>query len=268
MKICFQTRFSYFGRSGWKSAASMDPEQLFAPERLETRFEMFEKITLRSLTDQTDGDFDHMVLSSALMPKPYRARLRDMCHDHLGDRAKVMFRKPKFVEKVVHNFTLETYGNDSHVMQAVLDDDDAVSVDFVEAMRFEGETALKTPYHDDPITFITFPRGFTLGLRDGEEPWMVERHVPFTNLGLCIVKPPGHHKNLFNISHLKVGKRFGSRMAGAHRPFYIRTVHDHNDSRANVGENMLSREQIEQQFGYFPLLEAFFAGKKAKTAAA
>lgn len=268
MKICFQTRFSFFGKSGWKSAASMNPEELFAPERLDKRFELFEKITLRSLVDQTDRDFDHMVLSSALMPMPFRLRLRDMCRDHLGDRAKVLFRRPKFVEKIVHNFTLETYGGEDHVMQAVLDDDDAVSVDFVEAMRFEGETALNTPYHNDPVTFVTFPRGFSLGLRDDEEPWMAQRHVPFTNLGLCIVKPPSHQKNLFNVSHLKVGKRFGSRMAGAHRPFYLRTVHDHNDSRANVSDMFLDREEIEMQFGYFPLLKAFFGEPRTSKASA
>jgi len=245
----------------------MDPAQLFAPERLEPRFEMFEKITLRSLADQSDKNFDHMVLSSTFMPAPYRKRLSEMCADHLGDRAKVIFRRYKFVDKVVHNFTTETYGDAGHVMQSVLDDDDAVSVDFVEAMRFEAETVLKTPYHSDPITFVTFPRGFTLGLRDGEEPWVAKRNVPFTNLGLCILKPPAHHKNLFNISHLKVGKRFGARMAGANRPFYIRTIHDHNDSRARHGEIMLSRDEILQQTRYFPLLANFFAEKEMEAAA-
>ena len=261
MKICFLTRFSFFGKSGWKSKSSTDPDLLFAPERLDPRFEMFEKITLRSLADQTDPDFDHMVLSSSFMPEHYRKQLKDLCGDYLGDRAKVLFRRYKYVSQVVHNFTLETYGDEDVVMQSVLDDDDAVSVDFVEAMRFEAETVQNTPYHSDPVTFLTFPRGFTLGLQDGEAPWLAHRHVPFTNLGLCILKPPSHNKNLFNISHLKVGKRYGSRMAGSHRPFYLRTVHDHNDSRARHSNAMLDQAQVSEQFRYFPLLESLFASE-------
>ncbi|MDU8928755.1 glycosyltransferase [Alisedimentitalea sp. MJ-SS2] len=265
MKVILVTRFSFFGKSGWKSSASRDPGELFAPERLDPRFEMFEKITLQSLADQTHGDFEHLVISSTFMPEQYQARLTEMCNDYLPTQARVIFRPQKYVGKVLDYYTRENYADQDWIAQSVLDDDDAVSVDFVEACRFEAETVLGTPYANDPISFISFPRGFTLGLRDGdEEPWLSQRYVPWTNLGLTIVKPPAHKKNLFNLSHLKAGIRFGSRLAGANRPFYLRTVHDHNDSRARHGDRMLDAAEIEQQFKYFPLLRSYFGGRAGK----
>ena len=67
-KILICTRFSFFGRSGWKSEFSADPEMLFEQGRLEQRFWLFENITLPSLVSQTDKDFHYFVLSSCLMP--------------------------------------------------------------------------------------------------------------------------------------------------------------------------------------------------------
>ena len=221
------------------------------------------KITLQSPADQTHGAFEHLVISSTFMPDHYQKQLTEMCNDYLPTQARVIFRPQKYVGKVLDYYTRENYADQDWVAQTVLDDDDAVSTDFVEACRFEAETILGTPYANDPVSFISFPRGFTLGLRDDEEAWMSQRYVPWTNLGLTIVKPPEHKKNLFNISHLQAGVRFGSRLAGANRPFYLRTVHDHNDSRARHGDRMLERSEVEEQFTYFPLLRNFFADEGA-----
>lgn len=64
MDIVFETRFSFFGQSGWRSDHAADPDLLFADDRLEQRLRYFEQITLESLKGQTDGNFRHLVLSS------------------------------------------------------------------------------------------------------------------------------------------------------------------------------------------------------------
>ncbi|HHC29039.1 MAG TPA: hypothetical protein ENK80_00495, partial [Rhodobacterales bacterium] len=78
MDVVFETRFSFFGQSGWKSAAAADPGLLFDPARMDERLKLFERITLPSLKAQEDGDFTHMVLSSTLMPNDYKIKLRDL----------------------------------------------------------------------------------------------------------------------------------------------------------------------------------------------
>ena len=43
MQTLFLTRYSYFGKSDWRSNASNDPELLLDPARLEQRERLFEK---------------------------------------------------------------------------------------------------------------------------------------------------------------------------------------------------------------------------------
>lgn len=69
MEVVFQTRFSFFGVSGWQSATSQSEEMLFDPERLNKRFDLFERIALAGLRDQTDDDFKLSVLSSTNLPQ-------------------------------------------------------------------------------------------------------------------------------------------------------------------------------------------------------
>ncbi len=254
MKTAFVTRFSYFGRSGWKSDFSADPDQLFAPDRLEQRLAMFEQITLQSLVDQTDPEFDHIAISSSLMPQVYQDRLTQLMHDMLGDRAKVVFREPNRMGRVLHQTTVEHYGDEPWITQVVLDDDDAVSNDFVSICKYEANQVTDVPYCDDTFHYLSFPHGATLNLRNQGKPWMSARYEPWTNLGLSIVKQPHELKNIFNISHRFVGARFPSRLIGAQRPFYIRTIHDCNDSKARHKTG----DALETLRGYFPLLKSFF----------
>ncbi len=91
MLSLFLMRYSFFGRSDWRSDASRAADLLFDSERLEKRARLLEQIALRSLSDQTDGDFDLIVLSSEGMPAAFRKQLSALCKDTLGDRVRVLF---------------------------------------------------------------------------------------------------------------------------------------------------------------------------------
>lgn len=258
MKTVFLTRFSFFGQSGWRSEASRDPGQLFDPERLKSRLDLFERITLASLRSQTDPDFDLVVLSSDQMPRPFRKRLKMLCGDILGDRAKVLF-KP--YGSAGHNFrghVRRAYRDHDLVTQVVLDDDDAVSADYVAACRFHATHLAENPHSEDPVTFLSFARGYTVGIEDGAPAWLAPRNVPFTNLGLAMIAAPNFKKNPFMTSHRRIGDRYPSHVVGSNRPYYLRAVHGHNDSRAISQDARLSPEEIADSFRYFPLLADYF----------
>lgn len=258
MRAVFLTRFSFFGKSGWRSPVSTDPGDLFDPDRLEARFQMFEKIALASLSHQTDADFELVVLSSKLMPGHFKHRLVELCRDTLGERAQVLFRPYRSAGMVFYNHIKAAYQHQPVVGQVVLDDDDAVSCDFVESLKYEMERVTSNPMNRDPFTYLSFPRGYTLGIEDGTPRWMGPRNVPYTNLGLTMVGPPDTRKNPFSVSHLKVGQRFASQLVNYNRPYYLRAVHEHNDSRARTLPDRLTPEQISDSFRYFPLLRDYF----------
>lgn len=81
--LLFITRFSFFGKSGWKSNTSEDKELLFKEDRLEQRMYLFENVTLPSLIAQTDSEFHHLVLSSSELPDLAKIKLRKYVSTHL-----------------------------------------------------------------------------------------------------------------------------------------------------------------------------------------
>lgn len=263
MDVIYETRFSFFGQSGWKSTAAGDPALLFDPARLDERLRYFEAITLPSLMDQTDGDFTHLVLSSTLMPQAYQTRLRELVKDTLGDkRARIMFRPEGSAGKYLRAAVRQGFG-ERIVAQVVLDDDDALARDFTAELRRHapiGLDASNTERQDEHM-FLSFPHGFTLGVEGGEPTWLERRYVPYTNLGLTLVAPATTRRNPFMTSHLKIGLRHPSLMVTRNRPYYLRSVHDHNDSRANRQAFGLKPGDIEVAREYFPFLRPYIASE-------
>lgn len=258
MKVVFETRFSFFGQSGWKSDHAADPALLFAPDRLEQRLTYFEQVTLASLKGQTDPDFTHLVLSSTLMPEDWQTRLRELCFDTLGkDRCRILFRPEGSAGHIIKDTVAKAYG-DERVAQVVLDDDDAVSTDFVAAVKYYGNFAMRDPMNPRPYTFLSFPRGYTLGIENGKIDWLSPRYVPYTNLGLALVAPGTTKRNPFLTSHKRIGLRHPSYMVTHMRPYYLRAVHGLNDSRAHKSDDLLDRDAIAGVFAYFPWLAGHF----------
>ncbi|MBK0327338.1 hypothetical protein I5535_08520 [Rhodobacteraceae bacterium F11138] len=55
LQAVFQMRYSFFGKSGWRSGTSRDKDRLLDPDRLQKRFHYFENMALPSLAAQTGG---------------------------------------------------------------------------------------------------------------------------------------------------------------------------------------------------------------------
>lgn len=259
MELIFQTRFSFFGVSGWQSATSQSEEMLFAPERLNARFDLFERIALAGLRDQTDPDFKLSVLSSTNLPEKYKARLSELCNDTLGaDRVEINYCGPRKAGRLFRKFMCEKYPDNQTIAQVVLDDDDAVSRDFVEICKREADYAMQSNYDSTEAVFLTFPRGVSLGLEHQQATWLAPRNAYFTNLGLTLVAPPTFKRHPFLTSHRQIGNRFPSRAILSKRPFYVRAVHDGNDSEAKHADMRYSPEQIVEMMQYFPFLQDHF----------
>lgn len=255
MHLLYLMRYSYFGQSGWRGEASRDAEKLFDPKRLEEREYFLRKVALPSLRDQTDPDFNLIVLSSTLMPKAYQTRLQDICHDMLGARAHVIFREPDSTSRMFQKYRWQTFDRYVHTAQIVLDDDDAVGVDFTADLRGEANAAVALRKADQPnYTFLSWPRGVTAEFKEGALR-LIPRNVPATNLGLTVVAPTESQRSPFRVAHLKVLERRPVRVIHTLEPQYIRSVHGTNDSKGRRGDGSVSAEDMPRLYKTFPLLE-------------
>jgi Putative rhamnosyl transferase len=231
------TRFSYLGRSGWKSDASRDAALLFAPERLRLRIELFRTITLPSLVAQADRDFTHVILTSAALPRWAMAELQEACDTAhgAGGRFVILARRPGMSALMLRRHLQSIASPDGLVAQAVLDDDDGLAVDFVTSVRAELaklDAAGREAGADRPV-FVSFPEGYGLeiGLDAEGQPatGLYAHRYPFINLGLTLVGVPGA-ANVLGIQHRKTPLLHDPVVVGGKRMF-VRSVHGMNDSR-------------------------------------
>lgn len=256
------TRFSFYGKSGWKSLSSQTPELLFARERLEARLATFETITLASLRAQSRQDFHHYVLTSATLPDWAKTRLRDLCLAAHGEESRFTLHEAKFAPSRNHlRRFLEARHGTGLTVQIVLDDDDGLAGDFLEDLR-PHLSAMLADLAEAKLTvprFVTYPFGYGLVLRDGLAELYAHRYR-YINLGLTLVSP-ANDKNIFAINHRKAPRRFGAEII--RKPgMFLRSVHDFNDSRVDIGEGWQKVENWPEDaelLARFPTLAALAA---------
>ncbi len=258
MKTLFMMRYSFFGNSGWRSDVSRDPGQLFSAQRLKRRYELLRDIALPSLINQDDQDFKLVILSSKLMPAWRKKQLLKLAHGVLGkDRVDVLFKPQMSAPLAFKSYLHGRYAADDLLTQIVLDDDDAVSRDFVGMIKREAQAAYDLRMVGKPFCFLSFPKGLSLDLA-GETPEVSTRNIPFTNLGLSMVGPAGVHKNVYGIAHKNVARNNPARVIYTKQPCYVRTVHDTNDSKAVRGSTLIAPEKLPEMIEKFPFLQKFF----------
>ena len=255
--VVIVTRFSFFGKSGWKSDASRDRALLFQPERLQHRLRLFSQITLPSLAAQSRQDFHHFILTSRDLPEPTAAVLAETCARSHGDagRYSIVAARPMPARAALRRFLDRRYPGQV-VAQVALDDDDGLAADFVHDLRrqfalIEEETpdiSQKLPH------FVSYSRGFGLMLRDAAEgaPALFRIRYPYINLGLTMIAGD-HAKNILAIQHKKAPRRFGARLIGD-TPMYVRGIHDFNDSRVEQSERWVPADESDELGKRFPFV--------------
>lgn len=137
MQVIGLCRFSYLGEGGFQVEHETLDERaafLYDPVRMDERFRTLEAFTLPSIRAQTDPNFTFVVLIGETFPEVYRKRLEDLLADI--PQAVIQARSPGRHREVMRA-TINSVRTDSKdpCLQFRLDDDDAVSVRFVERLR-------------------------------------------------------------------------------------------------------------------------------------
>ncbi len=200
VKIYGLCRFSYFGRSDTgKSIATLEDahEKLWNPERMAVRFHLFENITLPSIRNQTDQNFQFVIVASNEMPDKYHARLNSAVEGM--DNIRIERTSANNINAALKHVMIEASNDRKDTsVHFRLDDDDAVSDGYIERLR---EVSAGQPHH----TMITFPKG-VLGFTDRG----MGRHREFQKnaiaIGLALIKPPGATRTPLAIQHRAYAK--------------------------------------------------------------
>jgi len=134
MKTYFIIRFSILDETKkiWKlNKTSLSKEsladELFAPGRLDEKFNAFEKITHKSIMSQTNKNFNMLVFASKYLPSEYKNRLYS-----LGNEFIKIFEVENMNEfsRIVRNYDYE-----KEYSTVRLDDDDGLNPNFVSRLN-------------------------------------------------------------------------------------------------------------------------------------
>ncbi len=223
---------------------------LYAPDRLEKRFELFERFCLPSIANQTDKGFMALILIGEGLPQPYKDRLIALIDD--VPEACIAEVAPdkhfKMINKVVHE--IPALGQ-THRTTFRLDDDDMVDVNYVARMR-KTLDALSVVTPKGPFA-LAYHLGYYLDLA-GNEPEFFEltENLPL-GLGLSVTAPMAWRSNIYAWNHRFVPKKCNTYI-DTRVPSFIRTMHSFNDAPRQAGFSGVAKSREEME----PILDEHF----------
>lgn len=249
MKVIGICRFSYPALGGFKRMHDSIAEReayLYAPERMALRFAHFETLTLPSIRAQKEPRFTFLILVGESLPKPWRDKLYDITADI--PQVKIIAKEPMKHRPAMQSAIKEELGEDTEEnIQFRLDDDDAVSVDFVRSTRwFAKHTApMRKRWANMAFEYNT---GYSVRLSE-QGITAEELQSPFWACGLAVLFRPGDRKTVMNYAHHKLHTHMPT-MINPHPHMYLRAKHDDNDSAAAYKTGTLTPID-EAQRAYF-----------------
>ncbi|MGR3760744.1 glycosyltransferase [Roseobacteraceae bacterium NS-SX3] len=200
---------------------------LFAPDRMELRFSVFEKLCLPSLARQSDDGFEAVILTAEAMPAPYLERLQALLapYPHLHLRPVGTRRHYRLLQKGYNSVPHEGC---SHRILFRLDDDDALDLDYVK--RVKRLAAGLLPLQDTGRPFVLAgTRGFYLrAAPEGPEVFDAIEQAPLS-AGTALVAPVDSISNPYRYNHRKLARHYNL-YTDMSAPSFIRTIHGDNKS--------------------------------------
>ncbi|WP_068306679.1 glycosyltransferase [Pararhodobacter sp. CCB-MM2] len=240
-------RFSYPALGGFKNEHDTPEDRaryLYAPERLDERFRLFEAFTLPSLRTQTDQDFTFLIVVGEDFPPDRMEQLRALTADL--PQVVIVPRAPGRHREVMSEVIEQFRVPDSFSIQFRLDDDDAMGVGFVHKCRrildqnyqlFEGSRHVA----------IDFTRGWN-ALPSAEGIRAARQKALYLGVSFAIAFRPDTKLSVMNFTHHEVWQHMPT-ITRTDPDMWVRGVNAHNDSgdRINEGLRRLTEEE-EQKF--------------------
>ncbi|WP_377192681.1 putative rhamnosyl transferase [Ruegeria meonggei] len=247
MQVIGLCRFSYPAVGGFQVEHETIEDRrryLYDPARLDERFRLFETTTLPCFKEQTDQDYQFLIVIGECLPKPALDRLHDLTAGI--KQVQIIAREP-----ARHRRVMKQILNDARTdaakpcLQFRHDDDDAVSVDFVERLRLAAEDG-KGLMERSKTVAIDYNQGFLARFgAGGIQAAQVFR--PLLGVGFAMHVRGGCEQTIMNFAHHRIGN-FIPVISYPDAPMWVRTLNQFNDSpHARNSTTQLSALTPEQQ---------------------
>ncbi|SDX50340.1 Putative rhamnosyl transferase [Ruegeria halocynthiae] len=213
---------------------------LYNSARLKERLSLFESVTLPSFRAQTDEDFQFLVVVGDCLPKLAFDRLNDLTAD---------IRQVQIIQRPVdqnqkHRQTMKQILQcarlqpDQPCLQFRHDDDDGVSVDFIERLRDGAQDGAGLIKKNQAIG-IDFNNGYQASFGPNDiQAAQVYKSLLGVGLGMLIAGNCAH--TIISFTHNRIG-RFMPVISYPDRPMWIRSLNSSNDSsRAEKQKSQLA----------------------------
>lgn len=229
MQVIGLCRFSYPAIGGFQIEHNSVEERrryLYSPARLEERFRLFETVTLPSYQDHTDEDFQFLIVIGDCLPKEAFERLNDLTTGM--KQIRIIKRQPGRHRKVMNEVLNQARSDpDQPCLQYRHDDDDAVSVDFVERLRLAADDCAGLLAANKTVA-LDFSCGFMAQLDDqGIQAAQTHRRLITAGLGMYV--RGGCTLSIMNFAHHKMD-RVMPVISYPDAPMWVRTLNGFNDS--------------------------------------
>lgn len=254
LQILFVVRFAYPGPGMFQVEHDSIAERqnhLWAPDRMEARFRTLEHVCLRTLCQQTDGNFRTVILTGDALPRPYADRLRDLAATLPG--AEVVFHPARQQQDALADVIRPRVDRDGPPVAYVRhDDDDGVARRFVartrETFREVGPMFLR-----HGRLALDFSKGLRLQLTpDG--PRVEELHETHLGVAQPVILRASNQRTGMHFPHHKLGRLMPS-VTLPDVPMWVRGVDGTNDSRVRTTTGRLTpatpeqRDVLQERFG-------------------
>ncbi|WP_420004057.1 putative rhamnosyl transferase [Arenibacterium sp. LLYu02] len=230
MQVIGLCRFSYPAIGGFQvehDSIEARCAYLYDAKRIEERFRLFETVALPCLRAQSDPDFTLVLVIGDSLPKVHEDRLRDLVADIPQVRIEA---HPPRQQRPVMKDILNAARHDLNApcLQFRFDDDDAVSVDFVERLRASALDCAGLMARHRTVA-VDFNMGYaaTFGAK-GIAATAI--HRPFYTAALGMYVAGRCQQSIMNFAHQKIA-RFMPAVSYSDAPMFVRGLHSSNDSR-------------------------------------
>jgi len=192
----------YIRYSCWRG---YDINDFFDPEYLDYRLNIFKNITLKSLQQQTDKDFNVLILHSPKLPQNYKNIFKELENEnpflHNIYVPDTELYEQDYIDGPAGSINFIQFCNDISINFRI-DNDDALPCDFISKLKL----FLKPEFSG---YFISIPQVSIIQRTHKDKFLKQEKYYPSNSMGLAFVTDKNTYKTLMSLGdHGKINQNF------------------------------------------------------------
>ncbi len=200
---------------------------LYDPARLGRRMIWFEHVLLPGVMLQSDPDFTLVLMLGPDLPEPFHSRIKALVAE--VPQIRIAYAPPGEHRAICAEAMRPHLAPQARlVAQFRLDDDDAISLNFVQRIRRDLALLDRLQGKHGALA-LDYAKGFVLRDEAGRvtaEPVLTQGWAP----GMVLALPPGLNKFVLDYPHHLIWKRMPV-LSLVDQIMFVRGAHDGNDSR-------------------------------------